>query len=99
MEMSEKPDVLVAAVVGLGSTLGRVITDSAVRLGTLVGKLDASLPMRTLVDGIDAVQDNQDIRHRASERKAGKPGWRCDGSSICWGCGRQRFACRKSPSV
>ena len=72
MEMSEKPDVLVAAVVGLGSTLGRVITDSAVRLGTLVGKLDASLPMRTLVDGIDAVQDNQDIRHRASERNAGE---------------------------
>ena len=72
MEMSEKPDVLVAAVVGLGSTLGRVITDSAVRLGTLVGKLDASLPMRTLVDGIDAVLDNQDIRHRASERNAGE---------------------------
>lgn len=72
MEMSEKPDVLVAAVVGLGSTLGRVITDSAVRLGTLVGKLDASLPMRTLVDGIDAVLDNQDVRHRASERNAGE---------------------------
>ncbi len=72
MEMSEKPDVLVAAVVGVGSTLGRVIADSAMRLGSLVGKLDASLPLRTLVEGIDAVQDNQDIRHRASERNAGE---------------------------
>lgn len=72
MEMSERPDVLVATVVGLGSTLGRVITDSAMHLGSLVGKLDVSLPMRTLVDGIDAVQGNQDIRHRASERNAGE---------------------------
>lgn len=72
MEMSEKPEVLVAAVFGLGSTLGRVITDSAMHLGTLVGKLDASLPLRTLVEGIDAVQNNQDIRHRASERNAGE---------------------------
>ncbi|WP_447745138.1 glycine zipper domain-containing protein [Pseudomonas nicosulfuronedens] len=71
MEMSEKPEVLVAAVIGLGGTLGRVIVDSAMRLGTLVGKLDASLPLRILVDGIDAVQDNQDIRHRAGERNAG----------------------------
>ncbi|WP_448678913.1 glycine zipper domain-containing protein [Pseudomonas nicosulfuronedens] len=72
MEVSEKPEVLVAAVIGLGSTLGRVIADSATRLGNLVGKLDASLPLRTLVDGIDAVQDNQAIRHRASERNAGE---------------------------
>ncbi|MBD9514389.1 glycine zipper domain-containing protein [Pseudomonas sp. PDM22] len=72
MEMSEKPEVLVATVVGLGSTLGRVIADSTMRLGTLVGKLDASLPLRALVDGIDAVQNNQDIRHRASERNAGE---------------------------
>lgn len=72
MEMSEKSEVLVAAVLGLGSTLGRVIADSTVRLGTLVGKLDASLPLRVLVDGIDTVQDNQEIRHRASERNAGE---------------------------
>lgn len=72
MEMSEKPEVLVAAVVGLGSTLGRVIADSALRLGNLVGKLDTSLPLRTLVEGIDAIQDNQEIRHRAGERNAGE---------------------------
>lgn len=72
MDTSEKPQVLTSVVVGLGSTLGQVIADSATRLGNRVGSLDASLMLRTLVDGMDAVQDNQDIRHRAAERNAGE---------------------------
>jgi hypothetical protein len=72
MDMSEKPEVLMAAVVGLGSTLGRVMADSVLHLGSLVGTLDASLPLRTLVEGIDAIGDNQALRHRASERNAGE---------------------------
>lgn len=72
MDMSEQPEGLTAAINRLGNTLGRVVADSAARLGTLVGKLDATLPLRTLVDGLDAVQDNQDARHRASERNAGE---------------------------
>ncbi|WP_343578219.1 glycine zipper domain-containing protein [Pseudomonas sp.] len=72
MNMSEKPELVTGAIVGLGSTLGRVVGDAATRLGTLAGLLDPRLPLMTLADEVEVVQDNQDIRQRASERNAGE---------------------------
>ncbi|WP_371232854.1 hypothetical protein ACAW63_07745 [Pseudomonas sp. QE6] len=72
MNMSEKPELVAGAIAGLGSTLGRVVGDAATRLGTLAGWLGPRLPLMTLADEVEVVQDNQDIRQRASERNAGE---------------------------